>query len=147
MVVVSSSGLMDLIIMVNIWMERNTVKGSSVGKMVAYTLDNSRTVIWMDKGTINGRMGRSMKVVGAIIKWMVMGNSNGLMGKFIKVTIKMVSNMAMVSWVGQMGNIFNVNGGRDYNTVPAIGEIQRESKKQHNSNYVSKINRASQMTI
>ena len=51
----------------------------------------------MDKGTINGRMGRSMKVVGAIIKWMVMGNSNGLMGKFIKVTIKMVSNMAMVS--------------------------------------------------
>ena len=45
MVVVSSSGLMDLIMMVNIWLGKNMVKGSSVGKMVANTLDNSKMVI------------------------------------------------------------------------------------------------------
>lgn len=114
-------------------MGKNMVKGNSIGKMVANTLDNSRTVIWMDKGTINGQMGQSMKVLGAIIEWMVMENSSGLMGKLIKDCIEMVSNMDMVSWVGQMGNIFDVNGRRDYNTVPARREIQRESNKHSNT--------------
>lgn len=91
-------------------MEKNTVKASFLGLMIALTKDNSFKTIFMATDVISGKTEESTKANGLITKCMEKVLSLGLMEENIREIIFRIVNKALGYLLSKMEEFTKANG-------------------------------------
>jgi hypothetical protein len=103
-------GEMELSMSEIIWMVKRREKVSSIGLMVVSTKENSLTIIFMEKESMNGLITEYSQETGNITRCMVMVSSHGQTWEYMKENITMIRSKDKVNSRGLMVESILVDG-------------------------------------